>query len=141
MKKMLEKLGVHNREDAKRLFVQFIKFGVIGVSNTFISLLVYYVVLFINRDWYIAGHVLGWVISVANSFFWNYKFVFTTKPKPVWKALLKSYLSYGGVFILTTVLLFVQVEFIGIPDTIAPIVNLVISVPLTFLLNKLWTFK
>ena len=41
MKKILEKLGVHNREEFRALFWQFFKFGLVGLSNTAVSLAVY----------------------------------------------------------------------------------------------------
>jgi len=33
------------------------------------------------------------------------------------------------------------VEIAGIPETLAPILNLCITIPLNFLVNKYWTFK
>lgn len=135
------KLGAKNKDEAKKLFWQFVKFGVIGVVNTLVSLAIYYAFLFINSNLYLVGHILGWVLSVACSFFLNRKFVFKNTDVKVWVALLKSYLAYGAVFLLTTLLMYIQVEIIGISEIIAPLINLVVSVPLNFLLNKFWTFR
>ena len=55
----------------KTTIFQFVKFGIVGVSNTAISLIVYYIIYWINPEWYMIGNVAGWVISVANAFFWN----------------------------------------------------------------------
>ena len=60
----------------KNTIFQFIKFGIVGVSNTAISLAIYYIIYWINPKWYMIGNVAGWVISVANAFFWNNKYVF-----------------------------------------------------------------
>lgn len=59
--------------------IQFLKFGIVGISNTAISLIVYYTVLWINQDWYLAGNVLGWIVSVANAYFWNHRYVLRQK--------------------------------------------------------------
>lgn len=124
--------------------VQFLKFGLVGISNTGISLLVYYIVLWINPTWYLAGNVAGWVISVANSYFWNNKFVFSSKDAG-WKATLRklgrTYLSYGGTFLLSTLLLYLEVDVFGWSAVISPILNLLVTIPLNFLLNKFWAFR
>lgn len=131
---------------------QFVKFGIIGVSNTIISYIFYAVTLkllhlfdlFSRIDIYIA-QVTMFVLSVAWSFYWNNRFVFketTENERKVWVALVKTYVSYAftGLF-LSAVLLAFWVEFLGVNDFIAPILNLVITVPLNFLIQKYWAFK
>lgn len=124
--------------------VQFLKFSIVGVSNTMISLIVYYAVLWINQDWYLAGNVLGWIISVANAYFWNHRYVFKTKAEQFshrLKELGKTYLSYGATFLLSTILLYLEIELAGWSAVLCPVVNLLITIPLNFALNKFWTFK
>lgn len=57
------------------------------------------------------------------------------------KRLGKTYVSYGGTSILSNVLLWIEVAFFSVSKTIAPIVNLLVTIPLNFIINKLWTFK
>lgn len=128
----------------KALLIQFIKFGLVGVSNTAISLLVYYIFLWINPAWYLAGNVAGWIVSVANAFFWNNKYVFAGSSSG-WKAALKklgkTYLSYGATFLLSTALLYLEVDILHWSAVISPILNLLVTIPLNFLLNKFWAFR
>ena len=129
-----------HRED----LIQFLKFGIVGVSNTLISLIVYYAVLWINQDWYLAGNVLGWVVSVANAYFWNHRYVFRTKTEQILqrlKELGRTYLSYGATFLISTLLLYLEIEMAGWSAILCPVVNLLITIPLNFILNKFWTFK
>ena len=51
------------------LFKQFIKFGLVGVSNTAVSMAVYYIFLWISPDLYMVGSILGTILSIANAFF------------------------------------------------------------------------
>lgn len=128
----------------KQSLMQFIKFGIVGVSNTLISLLVYYLVLWINAQWYLLGNVAGWVISVANAFFWNERYVFTQQKrdfKSMVRRIGKTYLSYGATFLLSTVLLYLEVDVWQWSAVVSPVVNLMITIPLNFLLNKFWAFK
>ena len=144
MKWLMNKLGVQNKTDLYRLLWQFFKFGLVGVSNTAVSLGVYYLVLWMNPELYMLGSVLGTILSIFNAFIWNDLFVFTGNPKDfksVMKRLGKTYVSYGGTSALSTALLWVEVELLFVSELYAPIINLVITIPLNYLINKFWTFK
>ena len=71
IKKLLGKFGVHDKESLWQLFWQFFKFGLVGLSNTAVSMGIYYLFLFINADLYMVGTVVGTVVSIYNAFFWN----------------------------------------------------------------------
>lgn len=130
-------------KNAKRI-VQFLGFCVVGVGNTLISYGVYYIFLLLKWN-YIAGNITGFVVSVTNAFYWSNKYVFKKKEgkKRSWfKAYIKSFTAYGVTgLILSNILLIVWVEVLGIPEIWGPIINLLITVPTNFLLNKLWAFK
>lgn len=132
-------------------FLQFVKFGIVGLSNTLVSYSVYLAAMFLFRTMgilpnmdYLAAQFLGFVISVLWSFVLNRKFVFQADNTavPWYKMLLKTYASYAftGLF-LNSVLSILWVEWLGISKLIAPIFNLLISVPINFILNKFWAFK
>ncbi len=64
-------------------FLQFVKFGLIGVSNTVVSYGLYLGTLFLlqSQGWfpkvdYLISNAVGFVLSVLWSFYWNRKFVF-----------------------------------------------------------------
>ena len=144
MKRLFAKMGIHNREKFFAVMWQFIKFGIVGVSNTLISLAIYYIFVFISKDLYLWGQVVGWVVSVFNAFYWNNKYVFRSEKtgfRSVLNRLFKTYLTYGATFLLTTVLLYLEVDVWHMSEFIAPLINLLISIPLNFLLNKFWAFK
>jgi putative flippase GtrA len=120
---------------------QFTKFGIVGLSNTLISLCIYYIFILINKDLYLVGNSIGFVVSVINSYYWNNRFVFKSEDRNHIKALSKTFLSYGITFVIGTVLLIIIVQVLVIPETIAPLFILIITVPLNFVLNKFWAFK
>ena len=144
MKGLLRRLGVEKASDLPALILQFIKFGLVGVSNTFVSMAIYYLFLWIDEDLYMLGSVLGTVLSIANAFIWNDLFVFRGNERDAKSVLLrlgKTYVSYGGTSILSNVLLWAEVALLHISKVYAPIINLLITIPLNFLINKLWTFR
>ena len=143
---------LHISEEKWQGFLQFIKFGIVGVSNTVVSYVIYVIslLLFQKNGWfvktdYLIAQVIAFVLSVLWSFYWNRKYVFNSEDGEAvswYKALIKTYISYAftGLF-LNTVLSVLWVQILGISKMIAPIVNLLISVPLNFIMNNFWAFK
>lgn len=141
MKRVFLKFGIKDKKSFIEFSIEFFKFGIVGLSNTIISLSIYYLFLLIDNNWYMIGNLIGWVVSVFNSFFWNNKFVFKTENKNLFKLLAKTYISYGLSFILSSIFLFIQINFFSIDKKLAPIINLIITIPFNFIINKFWTFK
>lgn len=140
MKSIIKKL-LKNRSDLTKISWQFIKFSIVGLSNTIISLSVYYFFLVIGIN-YICANAAGFLISVLNAFYWNNKYVFTDKTENNRnKAFIKVFITYGWSFLLSILMIFIMVDFLKISQWIAPIIRLIITVPLNFLLNKFWAFK
>ena len=90
---------------------------------------------------YIVANTIGFIVSVLNSYYWNNKYVFDKTEGGTVKPLIKVFMSYGSTFLLGTFLLFLMVQVIGLSELIAPLINLVITIPINFLLNKFWAFK
>lgn len=148
-------LSLFKKELTDEMFsgiMQFVKFGIVGVSNTVISYVIYLgcllvfqkIKLFVEFD-YLISQIISFILSVLWSFYWNNKLVFSVEEgeeRSIWKALLRTYVSYSftGLF-LNSILLALWVQIFHVSEFIAPIVNLIISVPLNFVINKLWAFK
>ena len=138
---MLKKIGIKDTADFKTFLIQFVKFGMVGVSNTFVALAVYYLFIWINPALYQVGNVVGWTLGVLNSVFWNRKLVFKDSTEHPLKILGKSYIAYGGSLLFTIVLLHILVELIGISPVIAPLICYIFTIPINFLTNKFWAFR
>lgn len=130
-----------NLDNYKQTFIQFMKFGIVGLSNTVISLLVYYIFVYLGVN-YIIANALGFCVSVINAFYWNNKYVFDDKTETnVKKAFFKVFISYGGSFCISTVLIFIMVDILHISEFLAPLLRLIVTVPINFTMNKLWAFR
>ncbi len=141
--------------------LQFIKFCIVGATNTVISYVLNILVVFALSGTKLSGsatisgvsfspdvliaNVVAFILSVLWSYYWNNRFVFTLKDgqKRNWfKALLKTYLSYAVTgLLLACIMSWLWVDVLNVSKLIAPLLNLVISVPVNFILNKLWAFK
>ena len=104
--KLFERITKINvKEQSLNTLLQFIRFGTVGLSNSIINYLVYFISLKLLRkskvlvayEFYIA-QILAFLISVLWAFCWNKLYVFKEKKetgKTVLSELLRSYLSYG----------------------------------------------
>ena len=135
---LLFKIIKKDLTDKKRqTFKEFLQFGLVGVSNTIISYLLYVVTLLlvsksgVKFD-YIIANIVSWLLSVLWSFYWNNKFVFKKEEgekRNIWAALFKTYVSYGFTgLILNNILSVLWVSVLHI------------SIPINFFMNKLWAF-
>lgn len=134
---------MHRKKSLFHVLVQFIEFGLVGVLNTVISLAVYYILLFFHIH-YVLANGIGFVLGTLNAYYWNNKYVFKagrSVKRSKAKSITKVFVSYGCSLIISTVLLYIWIDVLSISDKIAPIINLCITTPLNFLLNKFWAFK
>ena len=129
----------------KENFIDFIKFGIVGVVNTFTSYAIVNTCFYVFHIHEQISNLIAFIISVIVSFTLNSIFVFKKKPKGIKDLLFtlgKTYLSYAFTgLVLTAVLLEIECNKIGIPLYIASLMNLVLTVPINFILNKFWAFK
>ena len=146
----LKKFFPSASDEVTEHLLQFMKFGLIGVSNTVVSYLLNVAVLMalapMKVSWdFIVGNIVAFVLSVLWSFYWNSRFVFTVKDgkkRSVWRRLFRTYIAYGFTgIILNNVLSWLWIQIFGISKYLAPVPNLIISVPINFLMNKLWAFQ
>lgn len=132
--------------------MQFIKFGLVGLSNTALGYVIYAVSLALMRgvhigakyDYLIAQFVM-FVLTVLWSFYWNNKAVFKQQQgekRNILQALIKTYISYMfTTLFLAEFLLFLWVDILGINEYIAPIISMLVTVPLNFVIQKFWAFR
>lgn len=129
---------------------KFVKFALIGFTNTALSYALNVAVLLLLKPWqvswdYIAGNIISFALSVLWSWYWNSRVVFrpnSADERLPLRTLLKSYAAYAvtGIF-LNNVLSWVWIMKLSISKYAAPLINLCISVPLNFILHRFWIYE
>lgn len=122
---------------------QFIGFGLVGGLNTVLGLGIYWIAVHFGAH-YLLANGIGFLITVFVSYVLNNLFTFKGEGKAEWsvKTLVKVYASYSvtGLF-LNSILLWLWTDMLGINENLAPVLNMFFTVPINFLLNKLWAYK
>ena len=132
------------KESTMMQIIQFIKFCLVGLLNTLISYVTYIIFLYLGAH-YLLSSIAGFILSVCNAFFLNDKYVFTKSGdsnRSRIAAFIKCFFSYAGTgLVLNNLLLILWVEIFNIPEMYGPIINLLVTIPLNFILNKVWAFR
>ncbi|MBB2182853.1 GtrA family protein [Lachnospiraceae bacterium MD1] len=143
-------LHINMKESTYKVLLQFIKFGIVGVSNTLVYYILNLITLLLVRDLalekdYIIGNIIGFILSVLWSFYWNNKLVFKkeeSEKRNLYVALARTYASYAFTgLVLSNIISYVLIDIFSVSKYIVPIINSLIGVPINFALNKLWAFK
>ena len=123
---------------------QFIKFGIVGASNTLIAYVIYSICVYIGIH-YLLANAIGFFISVLNAYYWSDRFVFKKgkgESRSAIRTLAKTYIAYGSTgLLLASILLYLYVDKLHISEYISQLLVLVITIPLNFIINKFWSFK
>lgn len=131
--------------------IQFVKFGLVGVSNTLISYAVenacFYWALtsLAEQPRVIWANVLAFVISVTNSYYWNNRYVFRRGEKLSLLTHAKTYLKTVACYGVTGLVLGPALKLLltgwGVPYYLGSLLTLVVTIPLNFVLNKFWAYR
>jgi putative flippase GtrA len=120
--------------------VQFVKFGIVGISNTLLNFAVYTLLLKVFDVWYLAAAAIGFAIGATNGFLLNRRWTFDGHVgdalTPVRWAIVQS-CGLG----LNEVLLFLWVGVVGVGELLGQALAIVVVTTVTFLVNRAWTFR
>jgi putative flippase GtrA len=120
--------------------VQFVKFGIVGVSNTLLTFIVYTVLLKGFDVWYLAASAVGFIVGATNGFLLNRRWTFREHVgdslTPVRWAIVQS----TGLAI-NIGLLYVFVHEAGLDALLAQAMTICVVTVTTFFANRAWTFR
>lgn len=111
---------------------EFSKFILVGVTNTVVTYIIYLV--FLQFFEYNIAYGISYLSGIAISFILNGTYVFKTQLTIV-KAL-KYPIVYIVQYLINFTVLNVLIKYIYINEMIAPLLVIIISIPITFTLSK-----
>ncbi|ALS77595.1 MULTISPECIES: GtrA family protein [Planococcus] len=118
----------------KALNTEFTRFVFVGVLNTLSYYSIYLLLHNVFNLPYLLAHLVGFLISLNISFFLNCYVTYRIKPT------LKKYLYFPLTQVVnmsvSTVLIFIFVEFLHLNSNIAPFAAVLFTVPITFVVSS-----
>lgn len=134
---------------------RFVKFGLIGVLNTLVDLIVFYFVyrLFCagagldpdglqNPSWVAAAaQAVSFVVAALNSFVWNKLWTFEKRGKPTGREIFRYLVTNLGYYLLSLGLIGLISRIFLLPATTAKLPATCIMLLYNYLMNKFWVFK
>lgn len=123
-----------------KLVVQFLKFGIVGVSNTLIAFAVYTVLLKVFGVWYVAASGIGFAVGAVNGFLLNRRWTFRDHVGDALTPVRWAIVQTCGLG-LNLGLVYLFVHDLGMDELVGQIPTTVIVTVLTFAVNRSWTFR
>lgn len=123
-----------------KIIKQVIKFSVVGIINTGITIITIFILAKLLNFNYILANIIGYILGLINSFFFNRFWTFKSGGKYANQGVrfiivfLICYMLQLGMLVLLKEKLSVSADF-------AQLIGMVFYTCLNFLLSKFYTFK
>jgi putative flippase GtrA len=122
------------------VLIQFIKFGIVGISNTLLTFIVYTLLLKVFGVWYLAASAVGFTVGATNGFIFNRRWTFADHVgdslTPVRWAIVQ-----GCGLGINELLLYLFVDSAHLDKLLAQAFATAVVTVTTFFVNRAWTFR
>lgn len=118
---------------------EFLKFGLVGVGNTLLTVVSFNVLVFFHMNYFVAN-IIAYFIGMLNSYFWNKTWVFKSDQshkKVLYKFIIVNVIVLG----INNFVLYLGVDMLHFSPSISQLLGTAVGMGVNFLLNRSWTFK
>jgi putative flippase GtrA len=140
MQKSSPSVARRSRDLRAPVLVQFIKFGIVGVSNTLLTLVVYTVLLKVFGVWYLAASAIGFIVGAVNGFLLNRRWTFRDHVGDSFTPVRWGIVQTCGLGI-NEALLYLLVHHAHLDKLLAQVCATAVVTVTTFFVNRAWTFR
>ena len=124
----------------KKSYIQFLKFGIVGIFNTLLTAATIWFLLKVLHCSDYFSNFVGYIIGLLNSFIWNRKWTFESKTK-VSVTVFKFIVTFAISYLFQLGNLYLLLHFTPIDPYLCQILSIVVYTLINFILNKNYTFK
>ncbi len=122
------------------VFIQFLKFGLVGVSNTLLTFAVYGLLLKVFGVWYLAASAIGFIVGATNGFLLNRRWTFRGHVGDALTPVRWAIVQSCGLGV-NEGLLYVFVHDAHVDKLLAQVFATTVVTVSTFFANRAWTFR
>ena len=120
---------------------QVVKFGIVGASNIFVDVLVYWLLTRFGGFYYLLAATISFLAANIWSYFWNRRWTFHDHSPAIIRQYLKFLAANVIAILLNLLLLFVFVDFFNFDDLVSKIIASIAVGLVNFIINKIWAFS
>lgn len=121
-------------------FIQLLKFGIVGVSNTLLTAITIWILLRVLHFNDYSSNIVGYIVGLVNSFIWNRKWTFANTAK-VKDTIFKFIITFAISYLFQLGNLYLLIHYTQIDSYICQLISIVVYTIINFILNKYYTFK
>jgi dolichol-phosphate mannosyltransferase len=121
-------------------WAQLVRFAVVGTSGYAVNLAVFSLALDARLD-YRAAAATAFVVALVSNFFWNRVWTFPDASGRLHGQAFRFVVVSGAGFLVSVATLTTLVTYADAPKLLAQAASLLAVMPLSFLANKLWSFR
>jgi putative flippase GtrA len=122
------------------MLAQFVKFGIVGISNTLLTFAIYTLLLKVFGVWYLAASAIGFAVGAVNGFLLNRRWTFRGHVGDAFTPV-RWLIVQGCGLALNEGLLYLFVDGARVEKLLSQAFATVIVTVITFLANRAWTFR
>ena len=122
-------------------WVQLMRFAAVGASGYVVNLIVFAAAVHLLGIDYRIAAVLAFLVSVANNFWWNRHWTFDARDGHAGFQAARFFAVSVVAFLFSYGVLVLLVEDANLPKVLAQAVAIVTATPLSFVGQKLWSFR
>jgi putative flippase GtrA len=124
-----------------RHWIQLLRFCAVGGSGYVVNLAVFYAATRLGAD-HRAAAAAAFLVAVTNNFAWNRRWTFADARGGHAGFQAARFLAVSlAAFLVSLVLLEALVSAAGLPALVAQAIAIVCATPLSFVGNRLWSFR
>jgi putative flippase GtrA len=137
---MSTRLALALRHPRASVLIQFVKFGIVGISNTLLTFIVYTILLKGFGVFYLVASAIGFIVGATNGFLLNRRWTFREHVGDAFTPVRWAIVQSCGLAI-NEVLLYLLVHDAHVDKLLAQALATVVVTVTTFIANRAWTFK
>ncbi len=124
-----------------RHWFQLLRFCIVGASGYVVNLAVFYAFVEPLGTGHRAAAVAAFLVAVTNNFGWNRRWTFNAGEGHAGFQAARFLAVSVGAFLFSLVVLELLVVAADVPELAAQAIAIVSATPLSFLGNRLWSFR
>jgi len=123
-----------------KTLVQFLKFGIVGISNTLLTAATIWLLLRVFHSSNYLANIVGYVVGLVNSFIWNRRWTFENHAQ-IGATIFKFIVTFAISYLLQLGFLSFLLHQTNIDDYVCQLLSIVVYTVVNFFMNKYYTFK